>query len=75
MANQYRSFYLADIMAIIDRVAVELLTMPVNPGAAILKNPEEHLQFNNNVAWNNEGIRDFARSLKDAFQEEADKHD
>lgn len=75
MANQYKSFYLSEILQIIDKVAIELMMTPANPGDAIMKDRDDFLSYNNNVAWNNEGIHDLAFNLKAELIKEAEDDD
>ena len=73
MANQYKSFYLSDIVSTIDRVAVESLMCPC------LENKKadgtqmtlvEVSSYNSLVAWHNEGVRELANQLKEALTKE-----
>lgn len=68
--NDYKSFCLKDLLALIDRVAIETMMLPLRADCDLSK--ENVNRMNNDILWNNEGIRDMAASLKNALLEGAD---
>ena len=78
MANQFKSFYLEDIITIIDRLAMESMMIPVFEGKkpdGMSRSLAEISNYNSLIAMNNEGIRDFAIQLKEALRKEAEAGD
>lgn len=78
MANQYKSFYLGDILATIDRVAIESMLTPVfehKKPDGIVASLAEVSNYNSLVAANNAGVRDLCIRLKDALTEEGEEKD
>jgi hypothetical protein len=74
MSNAYKSFYLADLMAMIDRVAMYAMLTPTlehkKPDGTVAT-LSELANYNSLVAINNEGIRDYVSQLKAALKKEA----
>ena len=70
--NEYKSFYLRDVLGIIDRVAMETMLSPCLAGDP-KQTPVDLATYNNMVASNNEGIRDYVNQLRNALME--DDHD
>jgi hypothetical protein len=70
--NEYKSLYLRDLLGTIDRVAIETMLTPCMAGDPE-QTPEELAAYNNMVASNNEGIRDFVNQLRTTLME--DDHD
>ena len=67
--NEYKSLYVKDVLGIIDRVAMETMLTP-RLGRDDAQTPEDLAAFNNMVAHNNEGIRDFVNQLRAALMED-----
>ena len=70
--NEYKSLYLKDVLVTIDRVAIETMLSPCLAGDPE-QTPVDLAAYNNAVAHNNEGIRDFVDQLRTALME--DDHD
>lgn len=68
MQNEFKTFYLRDLLLLIDRVAMECMMCP--RGASHLDDMDNVVQINSNIAWNNEGVRDLATRLKDELNRE-----
>ena len=78
MANQYKSFYLSDIVSVIDRVAVDIMMVPVfseKKPDGTLATLTEISNHNSLIAMHNEGVREMAKMLKDELTKEADGDD
>ena len=74
MKNKYSSLYLSDMLAIIDKVAMDLKVtpipiMPVNDCDQIFAIKEHNLE----IAWTNEGIRRMRDALVVALREDEDE--
>lgn len=69
--NEFKSFYLKDLLALIDRVAMDLMMCPCSASTSDKDglSPETVARLNHDIVWNNEGIRDMAYSLKQALLE------
>lgn len=67
MSNAYKSVYMADLLATIDRVAMECMMTPAlehkKPDGTVAS-LSELANYNSLVAINNEGIRDYVLNLK-----------
>lgn len=76
MSNAYKSYYLSDLIAIIDRVALENMMIPAlehkKPDGTVAS-LSELANYNSLVAINNEGIRDYVSQLKAALMKEAEQ--
>lgn len=75
MANEYKSFYLKDVEDIIDRVAVDIMMVPVfseKKSDGTLATLSEISAHNSLIAMHNEGIREMAKMLKDALRGDED---
>lgn len=75
MASNYKSFYLSDIETIIDRVAMDIMMVPVfseKKPDGTLATPTEISIHNGQIAMHNEGVREMAKMLKAALHEEAE---
>lgn len=72
MKNEYQTYYLRDLLLMIDRAAMDCMMYP--RGASNLEDMDNVVEINNNIAWNNEGIRSLATKLKDELigEDEAD---
>lgn len=78
MANNYKSFYLADIKRIIEETALETMMTPIIEGKKLdggVMTLNEVSNYNSLVAMNNEGIRDFASSLMNRLTKEGEDND
>ena len=76
--NDYKSLYLNDVLAIIDRVAMEAMMTPCLEGKkadGTGRSLAEVSAYNSMVAHNNEGIRDFVSQLRNALTREDDHND
>lgn len=69
--NEYKSLYLRDVLATIDRVAIDSMLCPCMAGDPE-QTPADLANYNNAVAHNNEGIRDFVGQLRNALMEDED---
>lgn len=72
MKNEYQTYYLRDLLLMIDRAAMDCMMCP--RGISNLEDMDNTPLINNNIAWNNEGIRSLATRLKDELigEDEAD---
>ena len=78
MGNQFKSFYLEDIITTIDRLAMESMLVPVFEGKkpdVMSRSLAEISNYNSLIAMNNEGIRDFATRLKEEMRNQAGDSD
>ena len=76
MANQYKSFYLNDIEATIDQVAVDIMMVPSfseKKQDGTFATLTELANHNSMIAMHNEGVREMAKMLK--FVLRGDKED
>lgn len=64
MSNEYKSFYLGELLAIIDRVALSCMA-ELNPAG-------QNEGLNNNIAWKYSGIRDMAFWLKKELEKDGE---
>ena len=65
MANAYKSFYFADLKALIRETALDIMIIP-----AMDEDEENGTKRNANIAIYNDGIRTFADALIDKLTEE-----
>ena len=73
MANDYKSFYLKDIIPIIDRCAMQCFVSPQKTLVGNQVSTVESLSIlNDRIAQHNEGIRAMADHLIDLLAVEAD---
>ena len=78
MSNEYKSFYLKDLIPIIEHAALDLMGEPIIAGKkqdGTLMNLQEVAQQNSLTAMNNAGIRILARVLIDQLQGIGDDDD
>lgn len=67
MSNDYKSYYLTDLRAMINSVALEIMMTPTFPGYA--DSPSEMtIQLNDRLALYNDGIRTMAKELIDRLE-------
>ena len=69
MANEYKAFYLKDLLPMIDKVAMECMQLPIAEDREGMS-PELIAKMNHDILWNNEGVRDLAWNLKEALQDD-----
>lgn len=72
MANQYKSFYLHDLLDLIDHVAVDIMMVPCFSGKfnGETMTLAEISNHNSLIAMHNEGVRELARMLKEKLSED-----
>ena len=73
--NEYTTFYLKDLIPIIEHVALDLMSEPIMGGKkadGTLMNMAEVVNQNNLIAMNNAGIAEMARQLIVTLAKEAD---
>ena len=78
MSNEYKSFYLKDLIPIIEHAALDLMGEPIIAGKkqdGTLMNLQEVAQQNSLTAMNNAGIRLLARVLIEQLQGVGDDDD
>lgn len=66
MADKYKSFYLTDLVPLIEHCALDLMTSPVIAGKkqdGTIMNLTEIANQNSMNAMYNDGVRDFARAV------------
>ena len=76
MASEYTSFYLKDLIPIINRAAMDLMTEPITAGKkadGTLMNMAEVANQNSLTAMNNAGIRLMANALIDELKGPAEE--
>ena len=62
--DDYKTIYMKDLIPIIDRVAVNCMMIPLSAETRSSLDLDRVSRINNDIAWNNEGVRDMANSLK-----------
>ena len=70
MADDYKSYYLKDLIPIIDRVAVDIMMVPMfseKKPDGTLATLAEVSNHNSLIAMHNEGVREMAKMLKIAL--------
>lgn len=71
---EYKTIYLKDLFQLIDSVAINCMMIPLS-----VENRHAEMdkvsRINNDIAWNNEGVRDMAMRLKDALLGEDEQDD
>ena len=73
MANDYKTFYLKDILPIIDQVSIDIMMVPCfseKKPDGTLASIGEVSNHNSLIAMHNEGIREMAKMLKAKLMEE-----
>lgn len=73
--NEYTTFYLKDLIPIIEHVALDLMSDPIMAGKkadGTLMNMAEVANQNSLIAMNNAGIAEMARQLIVTLAKEAD---
>ena len=73
--NEYTTFYLKDLIPIIEHVALDLMSEPIMAGKkadGTLMNMTEVATQNSLIAMNNAGIAEMARQLIVTLSKEAD---
>ena len=73
--NEYTTFYLKDLIPIIEHVALDLMSEPIMAGKkadGTLMNITEVANQNSLIAMNNAGIAEMARQLIVTLSKEAD---
>ena len=73
--NEYTTFYLKDLIPIIEHVALDLMSDPIMAGKkadGTLMNMAEVANQNSLIAMNNAGIAEMARQLIVTLSKEAD---
>lgn len=78
MANEYKSFYLKDILNRIDEVAVDIMMVPCfseKKPDGTLATLAEVSNHNSLIAMHNEGIREMAKMLKARLAQEDENDD
>lgn len=73
--NEYTTFYLKDLIPIIEHVALDLMSEPIMAGKkadGTLMNMTEVATQNSLIAMNNSGIAEMARQLIVTLSKEAD---
>ena len=73
MSNTYKSFYLADLLAMIGETAIDCMMAPVFQCKKLdgtMMNMTELNAYNNCISLHNEGAREFAEKLKKRLQED-----
>ena len=76
MASEYTSFYLKDLIPIIEHCALDLMTEPIVAGKkadGTLMNMAEVANQNSLIAMNNAGIRLLAKALIEELSGPADE--
>ena len=65
MEDDYKSYYLKDLLPLIDRAAMEAMMCPIfNQKASHCETQQEATIYNSMVAANNEGVRELASVLR-----------
>ena len=72
MSNEYKSYYLADLKALIRATALDTMAAPMIYFEED-KPMEANIRRNANVAIYNDGIKTFADALIDALSNEVEK--
>ena len=78
MANEYKSFYLSDLVAIIERTALDIMGDPIVSGKkpdGAMMSPAEIANQNSLIAMHNSGIRELASTLVITLAKEGENDD
>ena len=77
MADDYKNYYLKDLLRIIDRTALEILMTP----AFSYRNGDDKMNltelaaYNQMIAMHNEGVKEMAAMIRDALLRGEDDDD
>lgn len=70
--DNFKMFYLKDLLPLIDNVAIDCMMIPLSADSESAAELDKVSRINNDIAWNNEGVRDLATRLKQALLGEDD---
>lgn len=72
---EYKTIYLKDLFQLIDSMAINCMMIPLNAEKRSASEMDKVSRINNDIAWNNEGVRDLATRLKQALLGEDEQDD